>query len=313
MLDDQVVPVLPCAPAICYSGYRAGQSPATAQFPSREQILEDLLLLQRHWRLIRLYDCGPHAQRVLEVIHREGLQLRVLLGAYLEAEIDNPRCPWGGCHDAQTLRANRLRNEAEVDGLIELARRYPREVVAGAVGNEACVDWTDHLVAPSRVRELLRRVRRGVELPLTVCDNYVPWLGELGAEVGAEVDFVSLHTYPVWENKSIEHALDHTQANYQEVARAFAGKQVVITEAGWPSAANGRGFPAVHASEGLQRLYLHALLDWTQRAGITCFVFEAFDEKWKGSDDPLEPEKHWGIYTEARLPKRFVAGAQARG
>ncbi len=304
---------VPCLPAICYSGYRAGQSPGASSYPTQEQILEDLLLLQRHWRLIRLYDCGPHARRVLEVIRRHGLRLRVLLGAYLEAEVDNPRCPWGGRHAAQVLRDNRLRNEAEVDRLVELARGYPEVVIAGAVGNEACVEWTDHLVQPARVRELLQRARRGLGLPLTVCDNYAAWLGELGSEVGREVDFVSLHTYPVWENKGIEQALDHTQANYQAVAQAFAGKQVVITEAGWPSAANGRGFCASNASEGLQRLYLHALLDWSWRAAVSCFVFEAFDEAWKGSDDPLEPEKHWGIYTESRSPKRFVAGACAPG
>jgi len=33
---------------------------------------------------------------------------------------------------------------------------------------------------------------------------------------------------------------------------------------------------------------------WTASEGILTFVFEAFDEPWKGSPDPLEPEKHWG-------------------
>jgi hypothetical protein len=32
-------------------------------------------------------------------------------------------------------------------------------------------------------------------------------------------------------------------------------------------------------------------------------VFEAFDENWKGSLDPLEPEKHWGLFTVDRRPK----------
>jgi len=34
------------------------------------------------------------------------------------------------------------------------------------------------------------------------------------------------------------------------------------------------------------------------------FFFEAFDEPWKGSKDPDEPEKHWGIYYENRTPKK---------
>ena len=44
-------------------------------------------------------------------------------------------------------------------------------------------------------------------------------------------------------------------------------------------------------------------MDWTRAEGLLCFVFEAFDESWKGSPDPLEPEKHWGLFTADRKPK----------
>ncbi len=302
---------LPCKPAICYSGYRAGQSPGSGRYPSEEQIAEDLVLLREQgWRMLRLYDCGPHAWRTLECIRRLRLDLQVLLGAYLEAEIDNPRCPWGGRHDPRTLAGNREANHAEVQRLADLVERFPGIVVAAAVGNEACVEWTDHLVAPARVRELLRHVRARVDVPLTVCDNYVPWLGELGDVVGSEVDFVSIHTYPVWEHKSLEQAMDYTRANLDAVARRFGDLQIVITEAGWPTQANGRGFDAQRASEEAQLHYVQALLDWSHRSGVPCFVFEAFDEAWKGSDDPREPEKHWGLYTEARQPKPFAAHAR---
>ena len=36
---------------------------------------------------------------------------------------------------------------------------------------------------------------------------------------------------------------------------------------------------------------------------LLVYFFEAFDENWKGSDDPFEPEKHWGIYKADRSPK----------
>ncbi len=303
---------LPCLPAICYSGYRAGQSPGAGVFPSASQIAQDLRLLQAQgWRMLRLYDCGPHARLVLECIEREALDLRVLLGAYLEAEIDNPGCPWGVRHDDATLRANRSRNDAEVARLSELLRRHRKVVVAGAVGNEACVDWTDHLVEPRRVRELLESVRGQVDVPLTVCDNYVPWLGEMGEQLGDAVDFISIHSYPAWEQRPVEQALAHTQADHAAVAQRFPRRQVVITEAGWPSVANDRGIPAHAASEHAQQRYLRELLDWSRACGVPCFVFEAFDEAWKGSEDPREPEKHWGLYDESRLPKRFAAQTAA--
>jgi exo-beta-1,3-glucanase (GH17 family) len=47
-------------------------------------------------------------------------------------------------------------------------------------------------------------------------------------------------------------------------------------------------------------------MEWTSGAGILTFVFEAFDEPWKGSSDPLEPEKHWGLFNVDRTPKRVM-------
>ncbi|WP_371682584.1 hypothetical protein [Hypnocyclicus thermotrophus] len=35
-------------------------------------------------------------------------------------------------------------------------------------------------------------------------------------------------------------------------------------------------------------------------------MFEAFDEDWKGSNNPLEPEKHWGLFTIDRKPKKVI-------
>ena len=103
---------LPAGRAICYSGYRDGQSPDAKVYPSEVQILEDLLLLQPHFTLLRLYDCTPHAERVLAVIEREALPFRVLLGAWLGAEVDSPGCPWGGRYPAEQLAANAAENDA---------------------------------------------------------------------------------------------------------------------------------------------------------------------------------------------------------
>ena len=46
---------------------------------------------------------------------------------------------------------------------------------------------------------------------------------------------------------------------------------------------------------------------WADEAGILCFVFEAFDGPWKGSSDPMEPEKHRGPCTVDRLPQQVMA------
>lgn len=296
---------LPAGRAICYSGYREGQSPDLKRYPSRAQVLEDLRLLEPHFDLLRLYDCGPHARMVLEVIESEGLRFRVLLGAWLGAEMNNFGCPWGGTYDEAALEANTLENDSEAARLVEIANAHPHTVFAVAVGNEAAVDWTDHYVPPERLVALVKRVRAAIRQPVTFCENYVPWPHRL-RELAAEVDFISVHTYPVWEYKHVHEALEFTRANFDSVAKAFPGKPVVITEAGWATSANGRGIPPHHVSEELQQLYLRDLLGWAEREGVLCFVFEAFDEPWKGSEDPNEPEKHWGLYTVDRQPKQAM-------
>jgi exo-beta-1,3-glucanase (GH17 family) len=302
---------LPSGRAICYSGYREGQSPGDRIYPSREQILEDLLILQPNWPLLRLYDCSPHAERVLEVIRREGLAFQVMLGAYLGPEMNNFGCPWGGTYSEEDLQASIDENEAEVGRLIALANAYPDIVFSVAVGNEATVDWTDHFVPVPRMLAHVRRVKAGVRQPVTFCENYVPWQHTL-KELAAELDFISLHTYPVWEYKHIHEALDYTRQNYASVASLYPDKPVIITEAGWATNSNGRGIQPHNTSQDLQAIYLDDLLAWTDEAGILCFVFEAFDEPWKGSPDPMEPEKHWGLYTVDRQPKAAVrAGLRA--
>jgi len=288
--------------AICYSGYREGQSPDAQAFPSYGQVREDLLLLRRHWNFLRLYDCTPHAELVLDVIQREGLGLKVLLGAWLRAEVSNPACPWGGTYPEDVLARNREANQAELHRLVRLARAHQASVVAVAAGNEATVDWTDHLVPAETVLDYVRWLRREVQQPVTFCENYVPWAGKLSA-LAAEVDFISIHSYPAWEFKAVEEAIGYTDENWRSVADRYPAKPVVITEAGWTTASNGRGIRQDNASPQLQATYLEALVRWSAERGVLTFVFEAFDEAWKGSDDALDPEKHWGLYAADRRPK----------
>ena len=296
---------VPAGNAICYSGYRRGQSPDSGHFPSVDEIREDLRLLRRHWRVLRLYDGTRHAERVLQVIRSDRLDFEVLLGGWLAAEVSNPGCPWGGVHDEATLAANAAANDAEMDRLIDLAERYDDIVFAVAVGNEATVEWTDHRVPIERMLQHVRHVRRSVVQPVTVCENYVPWLHEL-RELATELDFIALHTYPVWESRSIDEALAYTRENYEAVARLYPDKRVVIAEAGWTTGSNGRGIRPENSSEELQARYYRELTGWARERGILTFVFEAFDEPWKGSSDPLEPEKHWGLFTVDRQPKQVA-------
>jgi len=293
-------------PAICYSGFRAGQAPGHA-FPSYDEVKEDLLILQRNWRYLRLYDCDQHAQTVLDVIEQEQLDIKLMLGAYIGAEMNNFGCPWGGggSYTEEELEQNKINNEAQIQKLIDLANKYPTIIHSLSAGNEATVDWTDHYVPVSSVINYVKKIQANTEQPVTFCENYVPWLNKLQplAEV---VDFISIHTYPVWEYKHIHEALEFTKQNYESVANLYPHKPVVITEAGWTTNSNGVGICSTNVCEQRQQTYYQDLMQWSQDENILTFVFEAFDELWKGSDEPMEPEKHWGLFTIDRTPKRVM-------
>ena len=293
--------------AICYSGYRSGQSPVTGIYPSYDEVKEDLMILEPHWDVIRIYDCSEHANLVLRAITNESLNLKVMLGVDLRAEINNPGCPWGGIYTNDELESNRNHNDAEINQLIDLSNVFLDQVFAVSIGNEASVDWTDHLVPVERLVELARRVKTASLAPVTFCENYVPWTQKLQplAEI---IDIISVHTYPVWEYQSLENAISYTEQNYLSVANAYPDKQVIITEAGWTTQSNGRGIEPHNVSVEHQRAYLKDLILWSQNTGVLTFVFEAFDEPWKGSNDPLEPEKHWGLYYVDRTPKHEMIG-----
>ena len=293
--------------AVSYSGFREGQHPDRgdgAINPGREQILEDLEILLAHdFRLIRLYDSGENSLATLELIREHGLPVKVLLGMWLDAEFSNHEgCPWlNEPIPEQELAANTLRNAAEIERGIDLATRFTDVVIAVNVGNEALVDWNDHMVPLEQVIAYVRRVKASIEQPVTVADNYVWWIRN-GAPLAAEVDFLGVHTYPLWEHKSVDEALAYSLENIGQVRAALPGKPVAILEAGWATA--GSGFEQ-QANEANQERHYRELSEWARANNTTVFFFEAFDEPWKGDpNNPQDMEKHWGLFNVDRSPKQ---------
>ena len=292
--------------AVAYSGFREGQHPDRgdgAVNPTRAQVLEDLqIMAERGFHLIRMYDAGENTETALELIREHGLPIRVLLGIWLKAEVSNHEgCEWltEPIPDA-TLAENVLANAAEIDRGIALARRFPDIVVAVNVGNEALVEWNDHMVPLERVVEYVRRVKAEIDQPVTVADNYA-WWARHGQPLAAEVDFLGVHTYPQWEEKTIDEALSYTIENLAAVRAALPDKPIVILEAGWATVASEFGR---RANEADQERHFGELRDWARAHNVTVFWFEAFDEPWKGDpDDPLGAEKHWGLFDVQRRPK----------
>jgi len=296
--------------AVAYSGFREGQHPdrgSGAVNPSDAEILEDLeILVAYDFGLIRLYDTGENSRTTLELIRDNDLPIKVLLGIWLQAEISNHEgCAWlDEPIPDDELAANTLENLAEVQRGIDLANEFDDVVVAVNVGNEALVEWNDHMVSLENVISYVREVKQAIKQPVTVADNYEWWIKD-GAPLAAEVDFIGVHTYPAWEEKTIDEALAYTIENMEGVRAALPNKPLAILEAGWATTAIEF---SDRASEAAQTRYYRELYDWATKMNVTVFFFEAFDEPWKGNPANVQgAEKHWGLFFVDRTPKQVLA------
>ena len=292
--------------AMSYSGFREGQHPDRGEGainPGDDEILEDLRILVDHgFNLIRMYDSRENTRRTLELIRDRDLPIRMLVGIWLDAEISNHEgAAWlEEPIPDEELAENKIHNRAEVQRGIDLANEFPDIVVAVNVGNEALVEWNDHMVPLEQVIAYVRQVKAAIEQPVTVADNYDWWIKH-GEPLAAEVDFLGVHTYPQWEGKTIDEALAYTIENIEGVHQALPDKPIVILEAGWATTASEFG---ERASEELQARHYQELKRWAADANVTVFFFEAFDEPWKGDpDNALGAEKHWGLLFVDRTSK----------
>lgn len=267
--------------AISYSGYRAGQNPQLNRFPTQAQILEDFRILERNWKLIRLYGADQHSQDVLEVIRREKVGLKAMLGIWL---------------DGRPGREGE--NAAQIATGIRLANAYQDVVLAVSVGNEILVSWSDHKLTEERTLEYVGQVRKAVSCSVTVADDMLYWR-QPEAKLAGAVDFITMHTYPMWGREDIDTAMPSTIRNFESVRKAHPGKTIVLGEAGWASYTEGKQNAPRAGDEKKQKRYYEELTAWAKANNVTVFWFEAFDEPWKGSGT----EGHWGLFSEGRKAK----------
>jgi exo-beta-1,3-glucanase (GH17 family) len=286
-------------PAICYSGYRQGQSPRESIYPSDQEVLDDLIFLSQFVGYLRMYDTSYHAEQVLRLIKKHQLDLKVMLGVEPLGELDNLGCSYGGRYTESEIQANRLHNYTQLDAMLTLSQTYSDQVLALSVGNENTSDWHPNLMPESSLVDHVNYLKSKTSHLITFCEGTYFWhRNKALAEV---VDFISIHSYPQWHKKTALDAIEFTKKDYHDTKTLFS-KPVIFTEYGWTTETT-EVMLVEEANESNQALYLEALSIWSKTHHIQMFLFEAFDESWKGSKNPLEPEKHWGIFNEDRTPK----------
>lgn len=289
---------------VAYGMHRDGQRPG-GKSPSRAQIAEDLELIAKHWSTIRIYGTLEPAATVLDVIAKEHPSMGVVLGVWIDPETDST----GGVvrERVEAIRANR----AQIDAAVKLAARYPAIVRAIAVGNETQVAWSSHKVSPARLIEAIRELRVRTREPITTADDYNFWNKPESGAIARECDFLMVHAHPLWNGQSVETAIPWTEARLAEIRALHPGAPLVLGETGWATQRTDTGDEAKYmkapSDEATQAAFMEVLEAWLVTRPLPVFVFEAFDENWKGGDKPDEVEKHWGLYRADRTAKPAVA------
>ena len=137
-------------------------------------------------------------------------------------------------------------------------------------------------------------------MPVTYADVWEFWLRN--RDVAAAVDFITIHILPYWEDFPIpaDRAAAHVDAIRRQLVDAFAGKEVIIGEVGWPSA--GRMREGALPSPANQARVIQDVLALAKRDNSRINVIEAFDQSWKrGLEGTVGG--HWGLIDDNRRPK----------
>jgi exo-beta-1,3-glucanase (GH17 family) len=262
---------------------RPGQTPFDPDLRiERAQIADDLTALARITDCVRLYSVDQGLDEVPAVARELGL--KVLLGAWIGA-------------DAK-------RNAVELERAIRLANEHADVVQVLIVGNEVLLRRER---TPAELRALLAHARAHAQVPVTYADVWEFWMQH--RELAAEVDQVTVHILPFWEDHPvhIDHAVAHVASVLGEVRQAF-DKPVMIGETGWPSA--GRQREASRPSQVNQARYVREFVHQAHAEGWRYNLIEAIDQPWKRRLEGTVGG-HWGMLDPALNPKFPLAGAVA--
>ena len=255
-----------------YSPFRLGESPQKGQYPSEEEMRQDLEQLSKLTDSIRIYTVEGTQAEVPRLAEEFGL--RVTLGIWISPDLE--------------------RNEREISKAIELANSS-RSVVRVVVGNEALFRKE---VTPEALIQYLDRVRAAVKVPVTTSEQWHIW--KENPELAPHVDLIAAHILPYWEFVPMQDSVEFVLDRARELKQQFPRKPLLLSEVGWPS--NGRMRGGADATQADQAIYLRTLVNTLNRRGYNYFVIEAYDQPWKASDEG-SVGAYWGVFNAERQQK----------
>lgn len=255
---------------ICFSLYEDGQKPG--DIITAEQVNRRIQILKPYAKWVRSFSCIEGNEHIPRIAHENGMQ--TLVGAWLGDDLEL--------------------NEKEIESLITLAKEGCVDIAA--VGNEVMYrgDLTE-----DQLLDYINRVKEALpNIPVGYVDAYYEFSHR--PRITEVCDVILTNCYPYWEGCPIEYSLPHMQSMFGSAKDAGKGKQVIITETGWPSE-GGSLKGAIATNENAMRYFIETQ-NWCKNNDIETFYFSSFDESWK-----VGPEgavgAYWGLWDKNEILK----------
>ena len=266
---------------LSYAPFHGRQTPLdpTTMIPAA-QIEADLTQLAKITNCVRVYSTDFGLDQIAGIAKRHGL--KVLQGLWLSS--------------------NPAKNKEQIDDAVRLAGQYPDTIQAVVVGNEVLLRGD---MSATDLAATIRAVKARVKVPVTYADVWEFWLRN--PDVAAAADFITIHILPYWEDFPIpaRDAAAHVASIHAQVAKAFAPKDVIIGEVGWPS--EGRMREGALPSPANQARVIQEVLAWAARSKVRVNVIEAYDQPWKRALEGVVGG-HWGLLDDATRQMKFQWG-----
>ena len=213
-------------------------------------------------------------------------------------------------------------NDQSIAKGIEAAKAFPTTIVKLSCGSE--VRTRHGNVFDGEIVKCIDNLHKAeIKQPITTIDTWWEWCNRAApcqpTGFEAKVDWIGINIFPWWENKHAgvhscvpaDMATDFHIARMEEVRGAYPGKDVVLTEFGWPNGPEGAtetnkntGEKCGVASKKNQVNVIKSTLQKLVKKNWSGNVFEAFSENWKPKDEG-DFGSYWGI-CEGKPPYRCL-------
>ena len=277
---------------VAFSPYVGKLNPNYGVHPSKELINEllDKLVKQTPFRCIMTYGVLNGLDNIFSAA--EAKQIKVIAILWLD-------------NDTAV-------NSQSITKGIEAAKTFPNTIVKLSCGSEVRTRHGNALDGEiTRCIDALRNA--GVTQPITTIDIWWEWCNRsltcTQTSFASQVDWIGTNIFPWWENKfsgihtciPAEKAADFHIARLEEIHRTYPGKDVVVTEFGWPNGPEGNAEINVKtgqhcgiASQKNQTMVIQSTFKKLAKKLWSGVVFEAFSENWKPGKEG-DFGRFWGI------------------